>query len=329
MELQVVGANALTVSETTFGREFNEALIHQVVVAYAAGARQGTRAQKTRAEVSGSGKKPWRQKGTGRARSGDIKSPIWRSGGTTFAAKPQDHSQKVNKKMYRGDFFDVERFGAKFAYTMDGGFEGEIEYENFNAAAAEIAVQGRNIHPGYAKDKMINALQVACEINALLPAAQRPEHTEGYEGFYHLVGLEGTVERASLEYIIRDHSHKKFKAKKRYLADAVALLGEKYGEGVIRLTLKDQYYNMREKIEPYPEVIEKAMEAMRQAGVAPIVRPIRGGTDGARLSYMGLPCPNLFTGGMNFHGKFEYCSVDTMQRAVQTIINLARIWSES
>ena len=145
------------------------------------------------------------------------------------------------------DFFDVERFGAKFAYTMDGGFEGEIEYENFNAAAAEIAVQGRNIHPGYAKDKMINALQVACEINALLPAAQRPEHTEGYEGFYHLVGLEGTVERASLEYIIRDHSHKKFKAKKRYLADAVALLGEKYGEGVIRLTLKDQYYNMREK----------------------------------------------------------------------------------
>lgn len=227
------------------------------------------------------------------------------------------------------DFFDVERFGAKFAYTMDGGFEGEIEYENFNAAAAEIAVQGRNIHPGYAKDKMINALQVACEINALLPAAQRPEHTEGYEGFYHLVGLEGTVERASLEYIIRDHSHKKFKAKKRYLADAVALLGEKYGEGVIRLTLKDQYYNMREKIEPYPEVIEKAMEAMRQAGVAPIVRPIRGGTDGARLSYMGLPCPNLFTGGMNFHGKFEYCSVDTMQRAVQTIINLARIWSES
>ena len=193
----------------------------------------------------------------------------------------------------------------------------------------EIAVQGRNIHPGYAKDKMINALQVACEINALLPAAQRPEHTEGYEGFYHLVGLEGTVERASLEYIIRDHSHKKFEAKKRYLADAVALLGEKYGEGVIRLTLKDQYYNMREKIEPYPEVIEKAMEAMRQAGVAPIVRPIRGGTDGARLSYMGLPCPNLFTGGMNFHGKFEYCSVDTMQRAVQTIINLARIWSES
>lgn len=227
------------------------------------------------------------------------------------------------------DFFDVERFGAKFAYTMDGGFEGEIEYENFNAAAAEIAVQGRNIHPGYAKDKMINALQVACEINALLPAAQRPEHTEGYEGFYHLVGLEGTVERASLEYIIRDHSREKFETKKHYLADAVALLTEKYGEGVIRLTLKDQYYNMREKIEPYPEVIEKAIEAMRQAGVAPIVRPIRGGTDGARLSYMGLPCPNLFTGGMNFHGKFEYCSVDTMQRAVQTIINLARIWSES
>ncbi|WP_300286728.1 peptidase T [uncultured Alistipes sp.] len=226
------------------------------------------------------------------------------------------------------DFFDVERFGAKFAYTMDGGFEGELEYENFNAASAKIAVQGRNIHPGYAKDKMINALCVACEIQAMLPAEQRPEHTEGYEGFYHLVGMEGTVENASMEYIVRDHSREKFEAKKAYLSHVVALLAEKYGEGVIDLQLKDQYYNMREMVEPYPEVIAKAEEAMREAGVTPVVRPIRGGTDGARLSYMGLPCPNLFTGGMNFHGKFEYCSLDTMQRAMQTIVHLVRLWAQ-
>lgn len=226
------------------------------------------------------------------------------------------------------DFFDVERFGAKFAYTMDGGFEGELEYENFNAASAKIAVQGRNIHPGYAKDKMINALCVACEIQTMLPVEQRPEHTEGYEGFYHLVGLEGTVENASMEYIVRDHSREKFEAKKAYLSHVVALLAEKYGEGVIDLQLKDQYYNMREMVEPYPEVIAKAEEAMREAGVTPVVRPIRGGTDGARLSYMGLPCPNLFTGGMNFHGKFEYCSLDTMQRAMQTIVNLVRLWAQ-
>lgn len=226
------------------------------------------------------------------------------------------------------DFFDVKRFGARFAYTVDGGFEGELEYENFNAASARIVVQGRNIHPGYAKDKMINALQVACEINSLLPAVQRPEHTQDYEGFYHLVGLSGTVEKASMEYIVRDHSRELFEEKKRFLADAVALLSRKYGEGTISLTVKDQYYNMREQVEPYPEVIGKAMQAMREAGVEPIVRPIRGGTDGARLSYMGLPCPNLFTGGMNFHGKFEYCSLDTMGRAVRTILNLARLWAE-
>ena len=226
------------------------------------------------------------------------------------------------------DFFDVERFGAKFAYTMDGGFEGELEYENSNAASARIAIQGRNIHPGYAKDKMINALCVACEIQSLLPSEQRPEHTEGYEGFYHLVGLSGTVENASMEYIVRDHSREKFEAKKDYLTRVVALLAEKYGEGVIDLQLKDQYYNMREMVEPYPEVIAKAEQAMREAGVTPVVRPIRGGTDGARLSYMGLPCPNLFTGGMNFHGKFEYCSLDTMRKAMQTIINLVRLWAQ-
>ena len=211
---------------------------------------------------------------------------------------------------------------------MDGGFEGELEYENFNAAGAKIEVQGQNIHPGYAKDKMINALQVIAELNAMLPPCQRPEHTEGYEGFYHLISVKGEVEQASCDYIIRDHSREKFEEKKAYLQKAVELLSMKYGEGVLKLTLKDQYYNMREQVEPYPEVIDKAFQAMTQAGVTPIVRPIRGGTDGARLSYMGLPCPNLFTGGMNFHGKYEYCSLDTMKKAMQTILNLAVLWAD-
>lgn len=224
------------------------------------------------------------------------------------------------------DFFDVQAFGAKFAYTMDGGFEGELEYENFNAAGAKLAIQGRNIHPGYAKDKMINALQVAMELNSLSPVCERPEHTEGYEGFYHLIGVAGGVEKASMEYIIRDHSREKFEAKKNFLTDAVTFVNRKYGQEVITLELKDQYYNMREMVEPYPEVIDKAMQAMQEAGVTPVVRPIRGGTDGARLSYMGLPCPNLFTGGMNFHGKFEYCSLNTMQKAMQTILNLVQLW---
>ena len=226
------------------------------------------------------------------------------------------------------DYFNVEKFGAKFAYTIDGGFEGELEYENFNAASAKVSIQGRNVHPGYAKDKMINALQVAAEVNSLLPAWERPEHTDGYEGFYHLVGLNGTVENAEINYIIRDHNREKFEAKKQFITKAVELLTAKYGEGVLTLVLKDQYYNMREMVEPHPEVIEKAFEAMTQAGVTPIVRPIRGGTDGARLSYMGLPCPNLFTGGMNFHGKFEYCSLDTMNKAMQTILILIQLWAK-
>ena len=226
------------------------------------------------------------------------------------------------------DHFDVEKFGCDWGYTIDGGQIGELEYENFNAASARIEVQGRNIHPGYAKDKMINALQVVNELNNLLPPCQRPEHTEGYEGFYHLISIRGEVENASSEYIIRDHSRVKFEEKKRYLQAATALLTGKYGEGVIKLTLKDQYYNMREMVEPYPEVIDKAFQAMEKAGVTPIVRPIRGGTDGARLSYMGLPCPNLFTGGMNFHGKYEYCSLNTMQKAMQTILNLIELWGK-
>ncbi len=226
------------------------------------------------------------------------------------------------------DFFDVKRFGADFAYTVDGGFEGELEYENFNAAGAKIMIQGRNIHPGYAKDKMVNALQVAADLNSQLPACERPEHTEGYEGFYHLTGISGGVENATMEYIIRDHSREKFEAKKNYLLDVVDFLTKKYGEGVITLNLRDQYYNMREMVEPHPEVIDIAVKAMEEAGVTPLVRPIRGGTDGARLSYMGLPCPNLFTGGMNFHGKYEYCSLNTMQKAMRTILNIARLWAE-
>lgn len=225
------------------------------------------------------------------------------------------------------DFFNVEHFGAKFAYTLDGGFEGELEYENFNAASAKIEVQGRNIHPGYAKDKMINALQIVTELNNLLPPCQRPEHTEDYEGFYHLISIKGEVEKASIEYIIRDHSRTKFEEKKRFMQAAVGLLAQKYGEGIIKLTLKDQYYNMREMVEPYPDVVDKAFQAMIASDVQPIVRPIRGGTDGARLSYMGLPCPNLFTGGMNFHGKYEYCSLDTMHKAMKTVLKLIELWA--
>ncbi len=226
------------------------------------------------------------------------------------------------------DFFDVKAFGADFAYTMDGGYEGELEYENFNAASAKIAIQGRNVHPGYAKNKMINAIEVACELNSLIPATERPQYTEGYEGFYHCVGLNGTVEQATVSYIIRDHDADKFEQKKVWMWSVVDLLKKKYGEQVLTLTLKDQYYNMRKMVEPHPQVIELAKKAMTEAGVAPIVRPIRGGTDGARLSFMGLPCPNIFAGGMNFHGKFEYCSLDSMQRAMQVIVNLACLWAE-
>ncbi|MBP3473511.1 MAG: peptidase T [Alistipes sp.] len=226
------------------------------------------------------------------------------------------------------DYFDVAAFGADFAYTMDGSAEGELEYENFNAASAVVEIQGRNVHPGYAKNKMINAIQVACELNELIPAVERPEHTEGYEGFYHCVGFNGTVENAKIAYIIRDHSSEKFEQKKVYMWSAVDLLQKKYGEGVLKLTLKDQYFNMRKMVEPHPHVIEKAMEAMRMADVEPKIKPIRGGTDGARLSFMGLPCPNIFAGGMNFHGKFEYCSLNTMQKATQVIVNLAELWAK-
>lgn len=225
------------------------------------------------------------------------------------------------------DFFDVKAFGADFAYTMDGGYEGELEFENFNAASAKVVIRGRNVHPGYAKHKMINAIDVACELNALVPAQERPQYTEGYEGFYHCVGMTGTVEEATISYIIRDHDAEKFEAKKVWMHNIVGILNNKYGEGVLTLALKDSYYNMRKMVEPHPQVIELAKQAMEQAEVKPIVRPIRGGTDGARLSFMGLPCPNIFAGGMNFHGKFEYCSLQSMERAVKVIVNLCQLWA--
>lgn len=219
------------------------------------------------------------------------------------------------------DYFDVKAFGADFAYTIDGGFEGELEYENFNAAGAKITIQGRNIHPGYAKDKMINALEVGCELNSLLPTHQRPQYTQGYEGFYHLVGMSGNVDRAVLEYIIRDHSREEFESKKSFLNSVVELLNRRYGE-VVSVEIRDQYYNMKEMVEPHPHVIALATKAIEKAGIQPIIRPIRGGTDGSRLSYMGLPSPNVFTGGMNFHGRYEYCSLTTMLKSVEVIVNI-------
>ncbi|WP_294594012.1 peptidase T [uncultured Rikenella sp.] len=227
------------------------------------------------------------------------------------------------------DHFDVARFGAAVAYTMDGGAEGELEYENFNAASARIAIRGRNIHPGMAKEKMINAIQVACELNAMLPAWERPEHTEGYEGFFHPVAIRGDVDSASMEYIIRDHSRERFEARKAVLTAAAEYLNRRYGADTVGLTLTDQYYNMRERVETCPEAVALARRAMEEVGVTPCVRPIRGGTDGARLSYMGLPCPNLFTGGANFHGRYEYCSVDTMAAATCVIVRLAELWGAS
>ena len=226
------------------------------------------------------------------------------------------------------DYFNVEKFAADFAYTMDGGMEGELEYENFNAAGAKIVVAGRNVHPGMAKNKMINAIDIVTELNGMLPVSERPQFTEGYEGFFHCVGIKGSVEEAEINYIIRDHDSEKFEQKKQLMWDVVNFLQRKYGEKVLTLSMRDQYYNMRKMVEPHPQVIEKARRAMIEAGVKPQVKPIRGGTDGSRLSFMGLPCPNLFTGGMNFHGRYEYASLTTMNKAMNTIINLARIWAE-
>ena len=209
------------------------------------------------------------------------------------------------------DFFDVEKFGADFAYTMDGGALGELEYENFNAAGAKIRIQGCNIHPGSAKGKMVNAMLIGMELNGMLPASQRPDATEGYEGFFHLTGFNGTVEEADLSYIIRDHDRARFEEKKSLMEEVVTFINKKYGD-VATLEMRDQYYNMREKVEPHYHIIEKAVRAMEMAGIKPRIQPIRGGTDGARLSFMGLPCPNIFAGGHNFHGKLEFVPVESM-----------------
>lgn len=224
------------------------------------------------------------------------------------------------------DFFDVEKFGADFAYTMDGGALGELEYENFNAAGAKIRIQGCNIHPGSAKDKMVNAMLIGMELNGMLPTSQRPDSTEGYEGFFHLTGFNGTVEEATLSYIIRDHDRTRFEAKKDLMESVVTFINKKYG-AVAKLEMRDQYYNMREKVEPHYHIIEKAVRAMEMAGVKPRIQPIRGGTDGARLSFMGLPCPNIFAGGHNFHGKLEFVPVKSMEKAVEVIKNLVYLYS--
>ncbi len=224
------------------------------------------------------------------------------------------------------DFFDLKNFGATYAYTVDGGDVNALEYENFNAAGAEIAIKGVSVHPGSAKDIMVNAALVGMELHSLLPEAMRPEHTEGYEGFFHLTSFTGQVSSAKMSYIIRDHDHDLFEAKKVMLQDAVAAINKKYGAGTVTLTIKDSYYNMLEKIKPHMHLIENARLALKKAGLTPIDVPVRGGTDGARLSYDGLPCPNLGTGGCNFHGTYECCSIDKMDKAVEIILNLIEIY---
>lgn len=225
------------------------------------------------------------------------------------------------------DLFNVEKFGAKYAYTIDGGIMGELQYENFNAAAAKITIQGRNVHPGAAKNKMINALHIAAEISQMFPQSERPETTEGYEGFYHLNDINGNVENATMVYIIRDHSKEKFEHRKQYMKDAISKVSEKYN-GRVTLELNDQYYNMKEKVEPVKFIVDIAEEAMKECDITPIIVPIRGGTDGARLSFMGLPCPNIFTGGLNFHSKNECIPVIALEKCSNLIVKIAQKYAQ-
>jgi len=220
--------------------------------------------------------------------------------------------------------FDVAKFGCDFAYTLDGGMIGELEYENFNAAGATITIQGRNVHPGYAKNKMVNSQLIAMEFNALLPEFQRPQYTDHYEGFFLLTKMEGTVENSKLNYIIRDHDKALFEQKKEFMHKITNFLNEKYGQDRVKCEIKEQYKNMREMVEPVFYIVERAKQAMIDAGVTPIVKPIRGGTDGANLSFKGLPCPNIFAGGHNFHGKYEFIPVESMEKAVEVIVNISR-----
>jgi tripeptide aminopeptidase len=222
------------------------------------------------------------------------------------------------------DYFDVEKFGCEWAYTMDGGPVGELEYENFNAAGVKINIQGRSVHPGYAKDKMVNALIVANKLASLLPQNERPEHTAGYEGFFHLTNISGTVDAATMGYIIRDHNRGIFEKRKKRMTDTVDFINKLYPDSTT-VEIKDQYYNMREKVEPVMHVVNLAFEAMESVGVTPVVKPIRGGTDGARLSFMGLPCPNIFAGGHNFHGRYEFVPVQSMEKAVEVIVKIAEL----
>ncbi|MBM6959731.1 peptidase T [Bacteroides caecigallinarum] len=221
--------------------------------------------------------------------------------------------------------FDVQKFGAKWAYTMDGGEVGELEFENFNAAAAKIVIKGRNVHPGYAKNKMINSMLVANEFMSMLPADETPATTEGYEGFYHLVGMKGEVEQSELSYIIRDHDREKFESRKAFVVDCASRINAKYGSEIVAVELKDQYYNMRQEVEPLMHIIDIAFGAMKEAGVEPKVKAIRGGTDGAQLSFKGLPCPNIFAGGLNFHGRYEFVPVQSIEKAVKVIVKIAEL----
>ena len=221
--------------------------------------------------------------------------------------------------------FDVEKFGCEWAYTMDGGDLGDLEFENFNAASAKVTIKGVSVHPGYAKGKMVNANRLAAEFAMMLPADETPETTDGYEGFYHLLGVESNIENAKLSYIIRDHDRERFESRKDFIVECVKKMNEKYGEGTVEADVKDQYYNMKEKIDPNMHVIDIVLKAMQDCGVPPKVEPIRGGTDGAQLSFKGLPCPNIFAGGVNFHGPYEFVSVQVMEKAVQVIINICKI----
>ncbi len=224
--------------------------------------------------------------------------------------------------------FDVEKFGCQWAYTIDGGDLGELEYENFNAASAKIQIKGVSVHPGYAKGKMVNANLLAVEFARLLPADEVPEHTEGYEGFYHLLGIKSGIEDATLSYIIRDHDRARFEERKALMARCVETMNEKYGEGTVVAEIKDQYYNMKEKIDPQMHVIDIVLQAMEDSGVPPRVQPIRGGTDGAQLSFKGLPCPNIFAGGVNFHGPYEFVSIQVMQKAVDVIVRISELTAQ-
>ncbi|GAE16492.1 tripeptide aminopeptidase [Bacteroides pyogenes JCM 6292] len=221
--------------------------------------------------------------------------------------------------------FDVEKFGCEWAYTMDGGEVGELEFENFNAASAKIVFQGRNVHPGYAKNKMINSIRIAQRFIEMVPAQEAPEHTSGYEGFYHLIGVQGEVEQSTVSYIIRDHDRDKFEHRKKEMERFVARINAEYGETTATLEMRDQYYNMREKIEPVMHIIDVAFAAMEAVGVKPNVKPIRGGTDGAQLSFKGLPCPNIFAGGLNFHGRYEFIPVQSMEKAMAVIVKIAEL----